>query len=40
MRGEVLSLSRNIKVVGTDEGDKWGCQILTSDVLGLDGEEH
>lgn len=35
MRGEVLSLSRNIKIVGT-EVDDWGAQILTADVLELD----
>lgn len=32
MRGEVLSLSRNIKIIGT-EVDDWGAQILTSDVM-------
>jgi hypothetical protein len=32
MRGEILSLSRNIKIIG-EEVDKWGCQILTSDVM-------
>jgi hypothetical protein len=36
MRGEVLSLSRNVKLIGTEE-DKWGCQILTADVMELDG---
>jgi hypothetical protein len=35
MRGEVLSLSRNIKIIGT-EVDDWGAQILTSDVMELD----
>jgi len=39
MRGEVLSLSRNVKIVGEDV-ESWGGQILTADVLGLDGEEH
>jgi len=36
MRGEVLSLSRNIKVIGT-EVDDWGAQILTADFMELDG---
>jgi hypothetical protein len=36
MRGEVLSLSRNIKIIGT-EVDDWGAQILTADVFELDG---
>lgn len=39
MRGEVLSLTRNIKISGNDV-ESWGCQIVTADVLGLDGEEH
>lgn len=36
IRGEVLSLSRNIKIIG-EELDKWGCQILTADIMELDG---
>jgi len=36
MRGEVLSLSRNIKIIG-EELDKWGCQILTADIMEIDG---
>jgi len=36
MRGEVLSLSRNIKIIG-EELDNWGCQILTADVMEEDG---
>jgi len=36
MRGEVLSLSRNIKIIG-EELDKWGCQILTADIMEMDG---
>lgn len=32
LRGEVLSLSRNIKIIGT-KVDDWGAQILTADVL-------
>jgi hypothetical protein len=31
-----LSLSRNIKIVGT-EVDDWGAQILTADVMEEDG---
>jgi hypothetical protein len=30
MRGEVMMLTRNIKIRGNDT-DAWGCQILTSD---------
>jgi hypothetical protein len=36
MRGEDLSLSRNIKIIGEDL-DKWGCQILTADIMEEDG---
>jgi hypothetical protein len=36
IRGEVLSLSRNIKIIGT-EVDDWGAQILTSDIMEMDG---
>lgn len=39
MRGEVLSLSRNIKIIGT-EVDDWGAQILTSDIMELDDSEE
>jgi hypothetical protein len=35
MRGEVLLLSRNIKIIG-EELDLWGCQILTADVWEFD----
>ena len=35
MRGEVLLLSRNIKIVGEDK-DGWGCQIVTSDSVEID----
>jgi hypothetical protein len=36
IRGEVLSLTRNIRIVGT-EVDDWGAQILTADVMEIDG---
>jgi len=36
IRGEVLSLSRNIKIVGTEE-ENWGAQILTADIMEEDG---
>jgi len=36
MRGEVVSLSRNIKIIG-ERIDDWGCQILTSDIMEMDG---
>jgi hypothetical protein len=36
IRGEVLSLSRNIKIIGT-EVDDWGAQIVTADILEFDG---
>jgi hypothetical protein len=32
IRGEVILLDRNIKLVGTDT-DSWGCQFVTTDVL-------
>jgi len=32
MRGEVMLLSRNIKIKGNDT-DAWGCQIVTSDFV-------
>ena len=37
MRGEVMLLSRNIRIVGNDT-DKWGCQVVTSDFLEGSGE--
>ena len=30
MRGEVMLMTRNVKIVG-DDTDSWGCQIVTSD---------
>ena len=36
MRGEVLLLSRNIKIIGNDS-DNWGGQIVTSDFIEGDG---
>jgi hypothetical protein len=36
MRGEVLSLSRNIKIVGEDI-DNHGCQLLTAEIMEPDG---
>lgn len=35
MRGEVLLLSRNIRIVGEDI-ESWGCQIVTSDSVEVD----
>ena len=32
MRGEVILLSRNVRVVGNDS-DSWGGQIVTADVV-------
>jgi len=37
MRGEVLLLSRNIKVVGQDI-ESWGAQVVTSDTVEFDSE--
>jgi hypothetical protein len=31
MRGEVILLSRNIRVIGEDT-DGWGCQVLTTEL--------
>jgi len=36
-RGEVRLLTRNIKVIGDDDGDKWGGNILTTDRMEWDG---
>lgn len=36
-RGEVRLLTRNVKIVGNDEGDKWGGNILTTDRMEFDG---
>lgn len=36
-RGEVRLLTRNIKIVGHDEGDKWGGNIFTHDRMEFDG---
>lgn len=37
MRGEVMLMSRNIKIVGNDT-DKWGCQVVTSDFVEGNGD--
>jgi len=37
MRGEVILLSRNIKIAGIDT-EAWGCQVVTSDFLEGNGE--
>lgn len=36
MRGEVLSLSRNLKIQGGEE-TYWGCQILSADIMRANG---
>lgn len=36
-RGEVRLLSRNVRVVGNDDGDNWGGNILTTDRMEFDG---
>jgi hypothetical protein len=36
MRSEVMMLSRNIVIQGTDE-DTWGCQILMSNTMDMQG---
>ena len=36
MRGEVVLLSRNVRIVG-NETEEWGGQILTSDFVEGDG---
>lgn len=38
IRGEVLLLSRNIKIMGTSEDD-WGCQIITGDATEFDSKD-
>lgn len=37
MRGEVRLLNRNVRVVGHDDGDQWGCNILSLDRVEFDG---
>jgi hypothetical protein len=39
MRGEVVLLSRNVRVVGNDS-DTWGAQIVVSDTIELDGTQR
>ena len=36
MRGEVIMLSRNVRIVGNDT-EAWGCQVVTSDFLEENG---
>jgi hypothetical protein len=36
MRGEVVLLTRNIRIVGNDS-ENWGCQFLTGDFVEADG---
>jgi len=36
MRGEVVLLSRNVRIIGNDS-DSWGGQIVVSDSLEMDG---
>ena len=36
-RGEVRLLTRNVKVVGHDDGDNWGGNVLTTDRMEFDG---
>lgn len=37
MRGEVLIMSRNLKVKGVKESSGHGCQILTADIMTEEG---
>jgi hypothetical protein len=39
MRGEVMLLSRNIKIKGNDT-DAWGCQVVTSDFVEANMEQR
>lgn len=39
MRGEVVLLTRNVRVVGNDT-DSWGAQIVTSDTIELNGVQR
>jgi len=39
MRGEVIMLSRNVKIVGNDTGE-WGGQVVVSDTLEEDLTER
>ena len=40
MRGEVVSLTRNLKIQGNsaEKEKSWGCQILSADILKSNGE--
>ena len=37
MRGEVMLLTRNVRIVGNDT-EAWGCQVVTSDFIEGNGE--
>lgn len=37
VRGEVVSLTRNVRIVGEDV-ESWGCQLLTADIMEADGK--
>jgi len=37
MRGEVMLMTRNVKIVGNDS-DSWGCQVVTSDFTEANAE--
>ena len=39
MRGEVILMSRNVRVVGEDN-DAWGAQIVVSDTIELSGVQR
>jgi len=39
MRGEVLLLTRNVRVIGNDT-DTWGAQVVVSDSIELDGSQR
>ena len=39
MRGEVMLLTRNVRIVGNDT-EAWGCQVVTSDFIEGNGEKR
>lgn len=36
MRAEVALLSRNVRIVGFEQDNDWGCQVITSDAFDWD----
>ena len=39
MRGEVIMLTRNVKIIGQDV-DTWGGQVVVTDIMDVSGTEY